>query len=332
MIGVALLGSGFMGSTHAAAYRELGDRVRVRAVYSSTAESARRVAGPLGARAATDLAETLADPAVDVVDVCLPTALHREAVERAFAAGKHVLLEKPISLTLADADAIVAAAKRSDRILMVGLVLRFWPEYVELARRISAGELGRPLALSAHRLSQPPDWSDWIADPERSGGVPIDLMVHDFDQANWLLGRPRSVLARGDRKTHVHALVEYECASALVEGSLAMPGSYPFSSSIRVACEHGVAAYAFSAAPAESGGNIGAPTSESRLRLYPSAGDASSPAVRAVDPWLAEIQAFVDCVERNRPPEQGTGEQARLALAVSLAASRSLDSGRVELV
>src|SRR5439155_17834671 len=110
-----------MGSTHAAAYRELGDRVRVRAVYSNTAESARRVGGPLGARAATDLAETLADPAVDVVDVCLPTALHREAVERAFAAGKHVLLEKPISLTLADADAIVAAAKRSDRILMVGL-------------------------------------------------------------------------------------------------------------------------------------------------------------------------------------------------------------------
>ncbi len=332
MIDVALLGAGFMGATHAAAYRALGDRVRVRTVYSHTANTAARVAEPLDAHATTDLAEAIAGSAVDAVDVCLPTALHRAAAERAFAAGKHVLLEKPIALTLEDADAILAAAERSGRILMVGLVLRFWPEYVELARRISAGELGRPLTLSAHRLSQPPDWSDWIADAAQSGGVPVDLMIHDFDQANWLLGEPRTVLARGDRVRHVHALVEYDGASAIVEGSLAMPASFPFTSSIRVACERGVAAYSFSAAPAAQGGNIGAATSDGGLRLYPLDGDARLLSLAAADPWHSEIAAFVDCVERTSAPEQGTGEQARLSLAVSLAAARSLESGRPEPV
>src|SRR5581483_8683347 len=114
-----------------------------------------------------------------------------EATEAALAAGKHVFLEKPIALTLEDADAIVAAAERSGRMLMVGLVLRFWPEYVELQRRVAAGELGRPLAVSALRLSPPADWNDWMADRSQSGGTPVDLLIHDFDQMNWLLGTPR---------------------------------------------------------------------------------------------------------------------------------------------
>ena len=332
MTSVAILGSGFMGATHASAYRALAGRVRVTSVCSQSVESAAAIAEQLGARATTDLDEAIVDPYVDAVDICLPTGLHREAAERAFAAGKHVLLEKPIALTLDDADAILAAAERSGRILMVGLVLRFWTEYVELERRLSAGELGRPLGLSAYRLSQPPDWSDWIADAERSGGVPVDLMIHDFDQANWLLGRPRSVVARGDRTRHVHAVVEYDDASAVIEGSLAMPASYPFTSGIRVACERGVAEYAFSAAPAEGGGNIGPAASASGLRLFPTGGDALVLDRPQVDPWHAEIAAFLDCLEQGRPPEQGTGEQARLALAVSLAASRSLETGRAEPV
>ena len=109
-----------------------------------------------GAEATDDLYAALERPDVDVVDICLPTPQHREAAERAFAAGKHVLLEKPIALTLEDAEAIVAAAERAGKLLVVGLVLRFWPEYVELRRIVACGELGRPLAASAQRLSPPP--------------------------------------------------------------------------------------------------------------------------------------------------------------------------------
>jgi predicted dehydrogenase len=339
MITVAILGGGFMGAAHAGNYRALGDRVRVKTVFSRTAERAQRVAEIVGAEASTDLETTIADPAVDAIDICLPTILHRETAERAFGAGKHVFLEKPIALTIEDAEAILAAAARSGTTFMVGLVLRFWPEYVELKRRVAAGELGRPLSVSAYRLSPPADWADWYADVSASGGPPVDLMVHDFDQANWLLGTPRSVYARSistadpSYPDHVVAVVDYDGAEAVVEGSMAMPKSFPFSSSIRVVCEGGAAEYAFRAAPAEGGGNIGAVDPSARgLRLYPRDGEPELVLLDPVDPWGPEIEEFVSCLEQGRRPENGTGEQALLALRVSLAANRSLASGNPEPV
>ena len=139
--------------------------------------------------------------------------LHREYAERALAAGKSVFLEKPIALTSEDADAIVAAAARSDAVFMVGMVLRFWPEYVELQRLVAAGQLGRPQAVSTFRLSPPADWNDWMADRSQSGGTAVDLLIHDLDQMNWLLGTPRSVYASEPTPGHVHAVVEYDDAS-----------------------------------------------------------------------------------------------------------------------
>ena len=339
MINVAILGGGFMGAAHAGNYKALGDRVRVKTVCSRTAERAQRVADIVGAEVSTDLEATLADPELDAVDVCLPTPLHREVAEQAFANGKHVFLEKPLALTLEDANAILAAAEGSGRVFMVGLVLRFWPEYVELQRRVASGELGRPLVGSAYRLSPPADWAGWYADVSSSGGPPVDLMVHDFDQMNWLLGTPRTVYARAvcladpAYPDHVVAVVEYDGAEAVVEGSMAMPGSFPFSSNIRVLGEKGVAEYSFRAAPAEGGGNIGAVDPSARgLRLYPRDGEPEVVLLDPVDPWGPEIVEFVSCVEQGRQPENGTGEQARVALRVSLAANRSLASGRPEPV
>ena len=239
---------------------------------SRSLERAARLAETVGAEATTDLDAVLRDPEVDAVDVCLPTPAHREATEQALRAGKHVFLEKPIALTLEDADAILRAAEASGRLFMVGLVLRFWPEYVELQRRVDAGDLGRITAVATRRLSPPADWAAWLGDPTQSGGTAVDLLVHDFDQMNWLFGKPISVFAREPAPGHVQALVEYEDGSGTAEGSMRMPRSYPFSSTIRVDCEHGAAEYAFSAAPAEGGGNIGEAQGPPGLRLYPSRG------------------------------------------------------------
>jgi predicted dehydrogenase len=338
-ITLAILGGGFMGAAHATNYAAMGDRVRVKTVFSRSEERAARVAAIVGATTSTDLDAVLADPGIEAVDVCLPTPLHRAAAERSFRARKHVFLEKPLALTVEDGEAILAAAAASDRIFMVGLVLRFWPEYVELHRRIASGELGRPLAATASRLSPPADWAAWYADVALSGGPPVDLMVHDFDQLNWLLGTPRSVFARAIRSAepsypdHVHAVVEYDGAQAGVEGSMAMPKSFPFSSTIRVVCERGAAEYSFRAAPAEGGGNIGAVDPSARgLRLYPKGGDPEVVLLDPVDPWGPELEEFVSCLEQGRQPQDGTGEQALLALRVSLATNRSLASGRAEAV
>jgi predicted dehydrogenase len=330
VITLAILGAGFMGGAHAANFKAMADRVRVKSVASRTADRAAKVAETVGAEPSTDLDAVVADPEIDAVDVCLPTPLHRDWTEKALAAGKHVFLEKPIALSLDDADAIVRAAAASDRAFMVGLVLRFWPEYVELQRRVTAGELGRPLAVSTARLSPPIDWNDWMADRAQSGGTAVDMLVHDFDQMNWLLGSPARVFAREPQAGHLHVLVEYAGADGIAEGSVAMPRSYPFSSNIRVLCEAGTAEYAFSAAPVEGEGNIGASDSARGLRLYPDGGEPTTVPVEAADPWGPELAYFVECIEQGRKPEHGTAEQAREALAVSLAANRSLESGRPE--
>jgi UDP-N-acetylglucosamine 3-dehydrogenase len=334
MIGLAIVGAGFMGSAHAGNYAALADRVTVRWVCSRTPARAAKLGEPLGAEVTTDLDEVLEDPEVHAVDICVPTHLHRDMAERALESGKHVFLEKPIALTPADADAIIAAARRSGHTFMVGLVLRFWPEYVELARRLAAGELGRPLAISTSRLSPPADWNDWMADPALSGGVAVDLLVHDFDQMNRLLGRATRVFARQPRPGHVIATVTYDDAEGVAEGSMRMPGSYPFSSNIRVLCEGGVGEYAFRATPAAEGeGNIGGvDPSAGGLRLYRPHAEPETILLDATDPWGPEIAHFVECIEQERMPEQGTGEQARDALLVSLAANRSLQSGRPEPV
>jgi predicted dehydrogenase len=334
MIGLAIVGAGFMGSAHAGNYAALGGRVDVRWVCSRTLERAAKVGDPLDATVTTDLDEVLNDPGVDALDICLPTYLHREAAERALGAGKHVFLEKPIALTSEDADAIVRAANESGRVFMVGLVLRFWPEYAELGRRLAAGELGQPLAVSTHRLSPPADWNDWMGDRSLSGGVAVDLLVHDFDQMNRLLGKATSVFAREPTPGHVVATVAYDGAEGVAEGSMRMPGPYPFSSNIRVLCEGGVAEYAFRATPAAEGeGNIGGvDPSVGGLRLYRPDAEPETIVLETVDPWGPEIAHFVECVEQGRLPEEATGEQARDALLVSLAANRSLESGRPEPV
>lgn len=334
MLKVAILGCGFMGTAHAASYNTLQDRVTLHTVWSRSHERAARLAREVGAKAVADLLAAATDPDVDVVDICLPTHLHREAAEAALAQGKHVLLEKPIALTHEDADAIILAAEKSPSIFMVGLTLRFWPEYVELQRRMAARELGQPLVVSTQRLSPPADWNDWMARPELSGGVAVDLLIHDFDQMNWLLGKPRTVFARELTAGHVIATVDYGGAYGTAEGGMRMPTSYPFSSKIRVLCDAGVAEYSFEAAAAANGGNIGEiDTTAPGLRLYSSGGMVeTATAPPATDPWQPEILYFIECVEQNRTPERGTGEQARQALSVSIAANRSIRSGRLEPV
>jgi predicted dehydrogenase len=337
MINVAIVGSGFMGQTHAGAWSALAGRARVVVVSSRSQERAARVAALCGAEATADLYAPIDRADVDVVDICLPTPQHREAAERAFAAGKHVLLEKPIALTLEDAGAITAAAERAGRLLVVGLVLRFWPEYVELRRIVDSGELGRPLAAAALRLSPPPAWNDWMIDPERSGGVCVDLMVHDFDTVSALLGRPRRVFARAVRSgahgaaQHCCAVVEHDAGEASVEGGLMQPAAYPFSSTLRVLCERGVVEYPFSAAPAADGGNIGGvDQAANRLRVYPADGPMRLVDVVSGDPWAGQTAAVTGWLERGELPSEATGDQATMALRVALAANRSLASGDPE--
>ena len=120
---------------------------------------------------------------------------------------------------------------------MVGHVLRFFPEIAELRRVLASGELGEPLAATAYRLSAPPDWNEWMLDPAQSGGTLVDMMIHDFDIVAAVLGpggRVSAQVTAGGR--HVQVLAEHAGGRAAIEGSHAMPASYPFTAGLRVVC------------------------------------------------------------------------------------------------
>jgi predicted dehydrogenase len=322
--GIALLGAGFMARTHADAYFAVPGRAQVRVVCAPAGADA--IAERFGAAVTTDWEAAIATPGVDAVDICLPTPLHRPAAEAALAAGKHVLLEKPIALSLEDADAIGAAI--GDRVFMVGHVLRYFPEIIEVRRVLDGGELGRPQAVTALRLSALPDWNQWMLDPAQSGGTLVDLMIHDFDVCNALLGAPRRVHAvatAGGR--HVRAIVEHEHGDATVEGSHAMPPSFPFTAGLRVLCERGVLDHRFEAG---AGDEVAGDTA-SALSIHPAAGERRT-FHGTGEPWAAEVEHFLTCVESGAEPRDGSFAQARAALAIAMAAERSIASGEPELV
>ena len=124
MVKIGLIGAGFMGRTHAQAYTRCTDAA-IKRVCDAQFNRAETLANDVGAQPSTSFDEIIGDPEIDLVDVCLPTPYHTGHAIRALEAGKHVLVEKPLALSLPEIDAILAAARLSDRFLMVGHVLRF---------------------------------------------------------------------------------------------------------------------------------------------------------------------------------------------------------------
>lgn len=151
----------------------------------------------------TDYREMLADPNLDAVIIAAPDQKHREMVENALAAGKHVLCEKPLALTREDIEAIVAAVRASDRKFMVGQICRYTPGFFEAKRRIDAGEIGELTFVESEYAH---DYSkiltgvhSWRSDPLRNGVVGGGC--HAVDLLRWIAGDPELVTAYGTHKT-----------------------------------------------------------------------------------------------------------------------------------
>jgi predicted dehydrogenase len=180
---VAVIGAGVMGERHARTYAALPG-VEVVEVCDVREETARRVAGLVGAAAGTDFRRAAARDDVDAVSVCTPDDQHRAPCEAAARAGKHVLVEKPIATTVADAEAIGEAAERAGTALLVGHCLRFDPRYHAVRQALAAGEVGAVQTLYTRRTNT-------VAAQDRLRGrcsLPLFLGVHDYDVMRWLTG------------------------------------------------------------------------------------------------------------------------------------------------
>ncbi len=285
------------------------------------------------ARIYDDVETLLSDPEVQAVDVCLPTFLHERCVVSAARHGKHVLCEKPIALTVEQADRMIAATEQAGVIAMVGQVIRFWPEYVAIRELLSSGGLGEVRAINALRLSAPPAWGSWFKDPSLSGGALIDLHIHDLDFIYSLCGMPDRIFATGLQSPtgawdQVTSFLDYGKLHAVAEGSLLMPDGYPFQMLFRLQGSAGTVEYRFRVA-----GQVGERAeAETELVLY-RPGAAPVPVASAKkDAYQAEIEYWVGCVLANRPPESAALREARDVLGIAMAARRSLETSEIVLL
>jgi predicted dehydrogenase len=210
VIRVGIAGLGFMGMIHFLAYQRLKG-IKVAGMCEKDAARLggdwRTIKGNFGpAGKKMDLAgidrydeidEMLANPALDMIDICLPPAAHAEVTIAALRAGKHVFCEKPIALDPADATRMVKAADKAGKQLMIGQVLPFFPEYAFAHAAVRSGKFGRLLGGQFKRVISDPLWLKDFYDAKKIGGPMLDLHVHDAHYIRLLCGMPKAVFSSG---------------------------------------------------------------------------------------------------------------------------------------
>ena len=207
---VAMIGFGGIGAVHKVAYDDLaraGSPIKLVAVCDKNPDCLKgSIKTNLGSVALgsfdgveffTDCDELLRNVEFDVADICLPTFLHKEYTVKLLRAGKHVLCEKPMALSLSDCREMADCAKECGRELAIGQCLRFDAAYLYLKDMIESGELGRLRRITMGALSYMPMWGGWFTDAKKSGGCIFDFHIHDVDIIRYLFGEPEAVSGRG---------------------------------------------------------------------------------------------------------------------------------------
>lgn len=228
-IGIGIIGLGFMGRTHLAAYRAASVAgLTNRLVAVADPNPARRdglagsggnlLAGatdqpmfdPREVRAHAEPMAVIADPQVELVSICSPTRSHVDLAVAALAAGKHVLVEKPVALESQAVERLAAAAHRSSTLCMPAMCMRFWPGWDWLREHIRRRTFGEVRSAVFSRLGTRPAWNpSFYQDAAASGGALFDLHIHDADFVRWCFGPPQSVQAVGTLD-HVTSAYRFE--------------------------------------------------------------------------------------------------------------------------
>ena len=327
---MAVAGLGFMGVTHLRVYQQMRN-VRVvavcdaqrlpvngvlRGINGNITHSAGIKLGPQ-VKAYREFAEMLADPDVELVDICTPTSFHPAQAIAALKAGKHVLCEKPVAQNATGARTVGRAAAASKKFFMPAMCMRFWPGWAGLKKIVAEQIYGRVLAADFRRLSAKPTWA---AAGSHFGGALFDLHIHDTDFVNFLFGVPESVFSTGVRDANGsvdHVVTQYFFPDGPVvhaEGSWLLPQG--FNMSFTLHCER--AAIDFDLARGKDALQITRPGKPSRT-VKLAAGDG----------YAAEIRYFVDCVAHGQAPAVVTAQDGVTALAICEAEEKSVRTGRL---
>ena len=314
---VGVVGTGGMGNVHARQYRKM-DGVQL-GYFERNHVRADSFREHWDAHLCESI-DQLLDWA-DVVDICLPTDVHPEYALKAIAAGKPVFLEKPVARTVIEATQVVEAAEKANVPLMIGHVVRFFPEFALGRQMVLNGAVGKPAAIRTRRGGGAPKGSlGWFMDHNRSGGVLLDLAIHDFDWLTWTFGKVKLLYSRslgaltGQGPDYALTTLTFESgAVAHVEATWMDPGG--FRTTFDIAGSDGLLAFDSSKTPA-----LKTVTGESKT-LEPSLADKE-------DPYYLELSGFLRAVEEGTPVPI-TGRDGLVALQLSLAALESARTGKV---
>ncbi|MEL6309569.1 MAG: Gfo/Idh/MocA family oxidoreductase [Chloroflexota bacterium] len=325
---IGLVGTGSMGHAHAPSWKLLKNiGAELVGVVSNRSESTQAFAEQYDIRAYDTLDALIAD--VDILDICVPTNLHKDMTLKAASAGKHVICEKPMALSIADAQAMIDACREANVHLYIAHVVRFISQYQLAKHSIDSGQIGTPCVIRLSRAGYQPrkKTDNWFTDESRSGGMMLDLMVHDYDYARWIGGNVKRVYARSVRGTTPDAPGDYalvtlrfeDSAIAHIEGGWAYPVGF-FRTSMDIAGTDGVIEFMSDNAQSLYTHLANPPDVE--------ADEVAVPAAKAADsPFTAQLRNFYNAIVHDEAPVV-TAEEALLALEVGLAAIESAKTGK----
>lgn len=327
-IRIGILGAGAMGTTHAAAYAGLPDATVV-GVFARDPARARTAADLCKAEPFTDAEALIRHSGIDAVDVCLPSAIHCDFVIAALDAGKHVFCETPLALRLDEARRMRDAARRTGRLLQVGLLMRALGAYRHVKDVAVLGKCGRLQSVTTWRLGSylhpdAPDHKAHYSEPS------TELMTFDFDFIQWLMGKPNRLSASAARTPQgapgeTSALLSYDGGQqATVLASGLMPPGFAFTAGFRVLFDRAVFEHqaVFDKIP---------PTAS--FTIVEGREPARSIPMPNQNPYEVELRRFVDCICGRADPSLFDADRAIEALVLSTATQRSLEEARsVEII
>lgn len=331
-LSVGVIGVGRIGSLHARHLKHRIPRARLVALADSNLAAAKKLASELGVESVYgECKELLANDQVKAVLICSSTDTHARIIEEAAAAGKHIFCEKPIDHELSKIDRALSAVKKAGVKLQIGFNRRFDANFRHVQQVVSSGRIGKPHIIRVTSRDPAPPPMEYIA---VSGGMFLDMTIHDFDMARYLSGA---------EVTKVFA-----CGKVLVDKRIGEAGDID-TAVITLEFDNGAIGTIDNSRQAIYGydqrvevfGSSGAVSAENntphRTTILHSEGIHTPLPLnffmdRYVESYLSEINEFVDAVLDDKTPPV-TGEDGRIPVVIALAAKRSLKEGRaIEIV
>lgn len=329
---VAVVGLGFMGRTHLRAYLENPqaevaavcglNRVPVNGVLTGIQGNIKKTDDIVlgnGVKVFRSFEQLLADPDIDLVDLCTPTASHPTQAIAALKAGKHVLCEKPLALTSGAALDVLKTADSATGFLMPAMCMRFWPGWSWLKKIVTEKTYGEILAARFCRFSEMPAWTqaNTFSDAGASGGALFDLHIHDTDFIHHLFGRPAGVFSSGvmDKSSRIdHVTTQYHYSRGpAVHAEASWLRAQGFTMGYTLHCESATVDFDLARGAAA-------------LTVLERGQSPQTIPLEPADGYTEEIRYFVDCIARNSPPKTVTARDALAALEICEAEEKSVRS------